>query len=146
MRPRSTDPRNVGYLPLNDEFDLTKLYTYFGHEEKKPKDPGGTAYPLLKLNNASYPRLPAYWLDPAKYLPTPPTIANTNTKYTPRQQHQAASPRRHPRPLPTHPRLLRLLTHQGTQTARLDLAKSPQPHDCPFPRGAVDGDEGRSRV
>ncbi|KAK0667212.1 hypothetical protein QBC41DRAFT_279504 [Cercophora samala] len=88
MRPRSTNPKDVGTLPLNDEFDLTRLYTYFGHEDK-PQSPG-TSYPLVQLNNTTYPRLSPHWHDPAKYqtpnnttsplITPPPTIAST--KYT----------------------------------------------------------------
>lgn len=75
-RTKSPKPQDSGNLPLNDKFDLTKLYTYFGHDQKP--DAPGPSYPLLELNNDSYPRLPPYWLDPADYdKSTLPVIANT---------------------------------------------------------------------
>ncbi|OCL06350.1 hypothetical protein AOQ84DRAFT_432639 [Glonium stellatum] len=52
-------------LPLNDELDLTKLYTYFGHGERPPT-PGPT-YPILELAEDSYPKFQPYWLDPQSY-------------------------------------------------------------------------------
>ncbi|EXJ79121.1 hypothetical protein A1O3_08622 [Capronia epimyces CBS 606.96] len=53
-RSKSTNPPDDGNLPLNDEFDLTKLYTYFGLDQK-PDVPGVTPA-LHQAPAASYAR------------------------------------------------------------------------------------------
>ena len=66
-------------LPINNEIDLTKIYTYFGLDQKPAKP--GLSYPLLELDGASYPELSAFWLDPEKYgstsSKTPASVASS---------------------------------------------------------------------
>ncbi|KAK4166869.1 hypothetical protein QBC43DRAFT_256573 [Cladorrhinum sp. PSN259] len=61
--PHPSRPDEMGDLPLNNEFELEKLYTYFGHSNVKG--------PLLRLDDSSYPRLPPYFLDPTNYDSNP---------------------------------------------------------------------------
>ncbi|KAM7190135.1 hypothetical protein V8F20_009865, partial [Naviculisporaceae sp. PSN 640] len=86
--PPSSRPDDTGDLPIDNEFDLQRLYTYFGHPPPKdqpktptpsPATPGATDLdpkpkskgPLLPLDNDSYPKLSPYFLDPIAYSPKP---------------------------------------------------------------------------
>lgn len=71
VRPRSGETEDRQLLPMNDELDLNKLYTYFGHD-RKSETPKST-YPLLELTSTTYPKFKPYWLDPKAYYTPPPT-------------------------------------------------------------------------
>lgn len=85
VKPRSgEEDRKV--LLLDDELNLDKLYTYFGHDQK-PETPGAS-YPLQELTGTTYPEFKPYWLDPKNYyIPTsarekPDDIQKASERYS----------------------------------------------------------------
>ncbi len=76
--PASPDPE-----PGND-LNLSTIYTYF-YSSKNSQGP------LVPIDTTTYPRLPAFWLDPKKYIP------DEDTKPADLPEQLAAESRRHER-------------------------------------------------
>ncbi|KAI0391891.1 hypothetical protein F5Y17DRAFT_385037 [Xylariaceae sp. FL0594] len=64
---KSRTGRQATDLPVNNELDLTRIYTYFGHDDKNKDKNTLSSSPLQELSNASFPKLSPYWLDPQSY-------------------------------------------------------------------------------